>query len=76
MIPFNACVQFEDSFACWVKQGEQITRRAIELGDGDEMFNIVVNGLQPGDEVILEPLSYVPEASGRGSQNQCQQRYV
>ena len=62
VIPFNACVQFEDSFACWVKQGEQITRRAIELGDGDEMFNIVVNGLQPGDEVILEPLSYVPEA--------------
>ena len=62
VIPFNACVQFEDSFACWVKQGEQITRRAIELGDGDEMFNIVVNGLQPGDEVILEPLSYVAEA--------------
>ena len=26
------------------------------------MFNIVVNGLQPGDEVILEPLSYVAEA--------------
>ena len=49
-------------FACWVKNGESVARRSVTLGDGNEMFIQVNEGLETGDEVVLDPLANIKEA--------------
>ena len=62
-ILFNACVETDSGFACWSRSGDgQIVRRALELGDGNEMFIVVESGLQLGEQVVLDPLTHVAEA--------------
>ena len=61
-IPANACVESSDGFVCWVKKNGQVLRRELDLGDGNEMFIVVRSGLQSGEQVILDPLTHLPEA--------------
>ena len=61
-IPANACVESGDGFVCWVKKNGLIQRRELDLGDGNEMFIVVRSGLQSGEQVILDPLTHLPEA--------------
>ena len=61
-IPANACVESSDGFVCWVKKNGLVQRRELDLGDGNEMFIVVRSGLQSGEQVILDPLTHLPEA--------------
>ncbi|MCH1493806.1 MAG: hypothetical protein L7U72_01145 [Rubripirellula sp.] len=61
-IPANACVESSHGFVCWIKQNDQVLRRELDLGDGNEMFIVVRSGLQSGEQVILDPLTHLPEA--------------
>ena len=61
-IPANACVESSDGFVCWVKKNGQVLRRELDLGDGNEMFIVVRSGLKSGEQVILDPLTHLPEA--------------
>ena len=61
-IPANACVESGDGFVCWVKKNGLVQRRELDLGDGNEMFIVVRSGLQSGEQVILDPLTHLPEA--------------
>ena len=57
VIPVAAVAESEEGSYCFVKSADGIGRRALELGDTNGVFTIVKEGLDEGDEVILNPLA-------------------
>lgn len=62
LLPVESILEFGSGFYCWVRQGNTLSRRLLELGDSDEEMVIVTDGVKAGETVILNPLAYVPEA--------------
>ncbi len=62
LIPVAAVVETKEGSLCWVSTPKGEERRLIELGDTDDVFVIIKEGLKEGDEVILNPLAFVEEA--------------
>ncbi len=62
MLPTNAVIETQQGFACWVRNGTDIDRHSVKLGDSNEMFIVAHQGVLEGDEVILDPLANVQEA--------------
>ncbi len=54
-IPVAAIVESDESQFCWVKKGRGLTRRMLKLGDTNDVFTIVEEGLREGEEVLLNP---------------------
>jgi HlyD family secretion protein len=63
-IPVAAIVENDGKHHCWLKTGSEIKRRSIKLGDSNDVFTIVEEGLQEGDEVLLNPTFYEDTTSG------------
>ena len=61
-IPVAAVVETEDDYFCWVRSGDDLQRRALQLGDSNDQFMVVEAGIKAGDEVILNPLAFIEEA--------------
>ena len=61
-VPVAALLQSPSGDFCWVKEGDQVRRRLLEIGDSNDVFVHVKSGLEEGDEVILNPLDYIDEA--------------
>ena len=61
-MPVESVLEFGSGFCCWVRQGNSISRRIVELADSDERMVRVLDGIQPGETVVLNPLAYVEEA--------------
>lgn len=57
-IPVAAIVETDEGNFCWVKTIEGSERRAILLGDSNDVFTVVKEGLQEGDEVVLNPTAF------------------
>lgn len=57
LIPVAAVVETEDGIFCWIKSIDGVRRRRITLGDSNEIFSIVHEGLSDGDEVLLNPVA-------------------
>ena len=57
-IPVAAIVETDDTFWCWVKTNSGVTRRSIQLGDTNDVFTIVEDGLREGEQVVLNPYPY------------------
>ena len=62
LLPVESVLEFGSGFCCWVRQGNSISRRIVELADSDEKMVRVLGGIQAGETVILNPLAYVEEA--------------
>ena len=62
MVPAAAVIETSRGHACWIPAANGWERRALELGDSSDMFLVVESGLTDGDEVVLNPLAYIPEA--------------
>ncbi|HJN13797.1 MAG TPA: hypothetical protein QF564_34310 [Pirellulaceae bacterium] len=62
MVPAAAVVETSQGHACWIETAKGWERRALKLGDSSDMFLVVEAGLTNGDEVVLNPLAYIPEA--------------
>lgn len=58
LIPVAAIVESENGTFCWVRSGQNALRRKITLGDSNNVFSIVVDGLQDGEEVLLNPAAW------------------
>ena len=58
LIPVAAIVESENGTFCWVKDSEEAVRRNITLGDSNNVFSIVADGLREGDEVLLNPSAF------------------
>ena len=61
-IPVAAVLETEEATLCWIKTAGGIQRRVLELGDSNDVFIVVKDGLKEGDEVVLNPVAYVKEA--------------
>ncbi len=55
LIPVAAVVETESGAFCWVKSPNGAHRTGITLGDSNDVFSIVTDGLSEGDEVLLNP---------------------
>jgi len=68
-IPVAAVVETEKGdFFCWVKSDNGSKKRPLILGDSNDVFIVVKQGVTEGDEVILNPLSIVEEAQAEAKQ--------
>ncbi|MHC4996815.1 MAG: efflux RND transporter periplasmic adaptor subunit, partial [Planctomycetota bacterium] len=61
-IPVAAVLETQDGFACWVPTPEGPQRRALALGDSNDQYIVIEDGLAAGDEVYLNPLAFIEEA--------------
>lgn len=61
-IPVAAVVETAKGEFCWVKTDDGVERRSLTLGDTDDSFIVVENGLKEGDAVVLNPLAVIAEA--------------
>ncbi len=61
-IPVAAVIETEAGAFCWVRNSRGAQRRRLELGDNNDVFVIVNSGLQEGDEVVLNPTTFLEDA--------------
>ncbi len=61
-VPVAAVVQTEDGDFCWVQTTEAITKIPLILGDSNDVFIEVKQGLKEGDKVVLNPIAMIKEA--------------
>lgn len=62
MVPVAAIVETEAEHLCWIQSGKETKRRVLKLGESNDAFVEVLQGLQENDQVVLNPLSLIPEA--------------
>jgi multidrug efflux pump subunit AcrA (membrane-fusion protein) len=67
IVPTAAVLETRQGYACWVKTATGVQRRTLKLGDGSDMFILVQNGLEEGEEVILNPLTHVEQAQAEAA---------
>lgn len=61
-IPVACIIESPEGFLCWVKDDNGVSKRAIRVGDTNDEFTVIEDGLTEGEEVVLNPLAYVDEA--------------
>jgi RND family efflux transporter MFP subunit len=62
-LPVAAIIQgAEGTYYCWTQSTEGVRKRAIRVGDTNDQFTVVLDGVSEGDDVILNPLSFIEEA--------------
>jgi HlyD family secretion protein len=61
-IPVASIVESGGGFSCWVETAEGVKQRVLKLGDTNDEFTVVQDGLSEGDNVILNPLAFVDQA--------------
>ncbi|MFK7736295.1 MAG: efflux RND transporter periplasmic adaptor subunit [Pirellulaceae bacterium] len=61
-IPVAAVLESQGQHYCWVRNEGDFEQRAIELGDTNDEFNVVLTGLLDGEEVALNPTAFIDEA--------------
>jgi len=62
LLPVAAVLELDNGFHCWVKVGVNVEKRALKLGDSNDIFIVIEDGLNVGEDVILNPLAYIDEA--------------
>lgn len=58
LVPVAAIVEQNDSVYCWIQSPAGPRRRQIIIGDSNDVFTVVTNGLKAGDEVLLNPSAH------------------
>ena len=67
-IPVAAIVESKEGFSCWVETVQGAKQRVLRLGDTNDEFSVVEDGLSEGDQIILNPLAFVDEAQSLAMQ--------
>lgn len=65
-VPVQAIVQREKDTWCFVEAGTTPKRRAVRLGKTNDKYVQILQGLQPGEQVVLNPMSLVDESPVAG----------
>jgi multidrug resistance efflux pump len=58
MIPVAAVVEAAQGDYCWVKTTDGAKKCSLQLGDTNDRFTVVEEGLQEGNEVVLHPFAF------------------
>ncbi|MEM7561364.1 MAG: hypothetical protein AAF394_19740, partial [Planctomycetota bacterium] len=61
-IPVAAVIETETESLCWIQTETGPERRNLKLGDSNDVYLVVESGVQEGEQVILNPRSFVEEA--------------
>lgn len=61
-VPVAAIIEGTGGLFCWVQTPDGVRKRLVRVGDTNDQFSIIVDGLSESDEVILNPLAYIEEA--------------
>ncbi|MBM79425.1 MAG: hypothetical protein CMJ78_02370 [Planctomycetaceae bacterium] len=62
-VPVAAVVETEKGTFCWVKTANgAVVRRLLDLGDSNDVFIEIKAGLNEGEEVVLNPTSFIEDA--------------
>lgn len=61
-VPVTAVVETERGTFCWAMVDGKPKRKAVTVGDANDVFVIVEAGLSEGDDVVLNPMAFVKEA--------------
>jgi HlyD family secretion protein len=61
-IPVAAIVESGVGFYCWVQTADGEKQRVLKLGDSNDEFTVVLDGLSEGEQVVLNPLAFIEEA--------------
>jgi multidrug efflux pump subunit AcrA (membrane-fusion protein) len=61
-IPVAAIVESGAGFYCWVQTSDGVKQRVLKLGDSNDEFTVVLDGLIEGEQVVLNPLAFIEEA--------------
>jgi multidrug efflux pump subunit AcrA (membrane-fusion protein) len=61
-VPVAAIIEGSGGLFCWVQTAEGVQKRLVRVGDTNDQFSIILDGLNESDEVILNPLAYIDEA--------------
>jgi biotin carboxyl carrier protein len=62
-IPVAAVAETAEGNVCWVKTSDGVQRRMLKLGDTNDIFSVVKDGLKEGDEVMLNPYAFMEETA-------------
>ena len=63
-VPVAAVLELDDVFYCWVDNGTQEPeKREVQVGDSNDTYIVVEDGLAVGDQVVLNPRDFVDEAA-------------
>jgi multidrug efflux pump subunit AcrA (membrane-fusion protein) len=61
-VPVAAIIEGSGGLFCWVHTPEGVRKRVVRVGDTNDQFSIILDGLSESDEVVLNPLAFVEEA--------------
>ena len=64
-VPVAAVIEDGKEFICAVKKGKGFERRVVMLGKSDDRFVEIVEGLQEGEPVFLNPETVLGESLSR-----------
>ena len=62
MVPVAAVIETLEGAFCWVRTESGPERRSVETGDSNDVFIVIESGVTEGEDVILNPLTFVQEA--------------
>lgn len=54
-VPVASLVEKDEAYFCWVVSSNGPVQRQVKLGDGNDVYTIVEDGLHEGDQVVLNP---------------------
>lgn len=58
LLPVASIVDQNENTYCWIQSSDGPRRQQIVTGDSNDIFTIVTQGLQEGDEVLLNPYAH------------------
>ena len=61
-LPVSAILETDSETLCWVKTDQGNERRPIVIGDSNDVFVSVTEGLTEGEKVVLNPIASIKEA--------------
>lgn len=61
-IPVAAVVETDKGHFCWVKTTYGPSKTSLQVGDSNDVYIEVKQGLNEGDDVVLNPIAFLEEA--------------
>lgn len=62
-VPVAAVLELDGEFFCWVDTGKDVPeKRTVKVGDSNDTFVLIEEGLSQGEQVVLNPRDFVEEA--------------
>lgn len=62
LAPVSSVLQTSTQTLVWVKKGDGTERRVVTIGESNDVFIAVNEGLAEGEEVVINPVAFIPEA--------------